>query len=81
MKTPVRNRLPDRPATPARTAAGAAELLFALCAALGVACYALGLLVGMYGTASLGVVVGAVGALGSLAVASTHADPDGDGRR
>jgi len=80
MKLPARNRLPDPPTAPARTAAGAVEFLFALCAAVGVACYAFGLLAGTYGAASLGVVVGAAGAVGSLAVASAYTRTDGDSR-
>ncbi|GGN10597.1 hypothetical protein [Halarchaeum nitratireducens] len=77
MKSSAWNRLPDPPAVPARAAASAVESLLALCAALGVACCALGLLVGTHGAAS----VGAAGALGSLVVASAYTRTDGDGRR
>ncbi|MBP2249786.1 hypothetical protein J2754_000083 [Halarchaeum solikamskense] len=77
----MRNWLPDPPAVPVRAAALGVESLLALCAALGVECCALGLLVGTHGAASVGVVVGAAGALGGLVVASAYTRTDGDGRR
>ncbi|WP_343749177.1 hypothetical protein [Halarchaeum salinum] len=81
MKTTVRGRLPDPPATPVRTVAGAVEHLFAFCAALGVVLYALGLLAGTPGAASLGVGVGVTGAAGNLLVASTRTWVDTGRRR